>query len=353
MYNGSTFGRNKKRIRLGQHFLASRGVAARIADVAGLARDESVFELGAGHGILTRELCKRAGRVVSVDVDKDLARSLEVSFAEFGNLQLACADGLAVCGTLEGGDAVGASCADDGSGNSGVNSDNPAMGGPFTILTSPCNVFASNLPYSHSRLAVEQLASSGFERCVVMVQREFASKLLAGLSDNHMCNERCRRAISVVAQHCFEISSVMSVPATDFEPRPSVDSVVLLMHRKNRLDNRQIETINKIFSYKRKQIPTILRMMHRCILLARDSCKDKSDSGGNNSRDNRLENSSDGNNTFAVSNAATPEELASLLSRAIGVRIDSLRLDDLDVSDVVRMADMLLHVDADSSCVIK
>lgn len=75
---------------LGQHFLADRRVLGRIIAASALGRDETACEAGTGNGVLTEELCKHAGRVISYEVDRglyDKARSLG-----FENLQLVNAD---------------------------------------------------------------------------------------------------------------------------------------------------------------------------------------------------------------------------------------------------------------------
>ena len=358
----STSGRiragDQKRKNLGQHFLVSRNVAARIADAAGITLDVSVFEIGPGRGILTRELCKRARHVMSVDVDADITKYLKTSLAEFENLQIMCGDGLAVWRgkeeekkkkeeEKETGEDVDDSCCND------CDSDGIFGRKSFTILDSPCKVFVSNLPYSKSRLAVEQLASSGFERCVIMVQKEFAQKLLAGTDGGLRHDENEKRAISIVAQHCFEIDVVMNVHASYFKPPPSVDSVVLLMRRKNRLGCGQITMINKIFSYKRKQLLTVLRILCDDMRHPGSACDGVS---GNEFADFAADCSDISDTTVAATicndGADIPltrtktktfaAVLASALSRVMGTRVDSLRVVDLEVSDVVRMADMLI-----------
>ena len=69
---------NKK--SLGQHWLKDPDVLADIADVAELTDDDTVLEIGPGLGTLTSRLLARAGRVVAVEFDKDLARKLPAQF---------------------------------------------------------------------------------------------------------------------------------------------------------------------------------------------------------------------------------------------------------------------------------
>ncbi|MGE5298858.1 MAG: ribosomal RNA small subunit methyltransferase A, partial [Acidobacteriota bacterium] len=65
---------------LGQHWLKDRDILAAIADDAELLPDDTVLEIGPGLGTLTSELLRRAGSVVAVEFDPDLARKLPGQF---------------------------------------------------------------------------------------------------------------------------------------------------------------------------------------------------------------------------------------------------------------------------------
>jgi 16S rRNA (adenine1518-N6/adenine1519-N6)-dimethyltransferase len=66
---------------LGQNFLMHPRTAGRIADAAGLARDDVVFEIGPGTGMLTRALLARAGKVIALEADATLEAKLRGTFA--------------------------------------------------------------------------------------------------------------------------------------------------------------------------------------------------------------------------------------------------------------------------------
>jgi len=89
-----------------------------------------------------------------------------------------------------------------------------------------------------------------------MVQKEFAEKLVAKSSKN-------RKAISIIATHAFEISVVSKVGKNNFSPPPKVDSVILKIIKKNSINDEIIQTINKIFSYRRKTIKNILKQFNK------------------------------------------------------------------------------------------
>ena len=61
-----------KRKQLGQHFLNSNAIAKSIVSEAKITKEDTVFELGTGLGILTPLLCKKANKVISVDMDEKL-----------------------------------------------------------------------------------------------------------------------------------------------------------------------------------------------------------------------------------------------------------------------------------------
>ena len=200
-----------RRQSLGQHFLASPAVAEGVVEAAGLTGSETVLEIGPGLGALTPHLCRRAGRVVAVEVDRNLHRALE-SGLDFANLEL-------------------------------------VRGDAFQVETD-FDVLVSSLPYSQSRRAVEWLAQRRFSRAVILVQREFADKLSASAGE--------RRAVSVLASWAFEMETVRTVSRGSFRPPPEVDSVLLRLTPRNRVGQDTILGINRLFSQRRKTLGRIL-----------------------------------------------------------------------------------------------
>ena len=206
-----------KRKQLGQHFLNSSTIAKSIISDAEISKNDIVYEVGTGLGILTPLLCEKAQKVISIDLDENLVRNAKIKFSNIENLILKSGDGFKNIDT-------------------------------FTI-------FISNLPYSKSKDAVEWLAQTSFSHGVIMVQKEFADKLLAKSSKN-------RKAISIIATHAFEITMLSKVGKNNFSPLPKVDSVLLKIVKKNNLKKDIILTIHKIFSYRRKTVKNILKQFN-------------------------------------------------------------------------------------------
>lgn len=203
-----------KRKQLGQHFLNSNDIAKLIVFEAKITKSDTVFEIGTGLGILTSLLCQKAGTVISVDLDKSLINDAKSKFSNLENLVLKSGDGLKKKDSFD--------------------------------------IFVSNLPYSRSKDAIEWLAQTSFSHGVIMVQKEFADKLLAKSSKQ-------RKAVSIIATHAFEIKIAFKVGKSNFSPQPRVDSVVLKITKRNHMGRDLIKTINKIFSYRRKTVKNIFK----------------------------------------------------------------------------------------------
>ncbi len=198
-----------RRQRLGQHFLSSQSVASEIVKAAGISGRHTVLEIGTGHGILTPGLCRNAKNVISIEADSALHRAAR-SRLSIPNLALVHGDGFKEDCT-------------------------------FSILVS-------NLPYSKSRTAIEWMAGRRFSHAVIMVQKEFAEKL-SGQT----------RAVSVIANHCFDIERIARVGRGSFSPPPEVDSVVLRLTQRHTLGRDVIRAVNLMFSYRRKTVSNILK----------------------------------------------------------------------------------------------
>ncbi|MGY5142744.1 MAG: rRNA adenine N-6-methyltransferase family protein, partial [Nitrosopumilus sp.] len=67
-----------------------------------------------------------------------------------------------------------------------------------------------------------------------------------------------KRQVSVIANYCMEINQIKKVGKENFTPPPKVDSVILKIRKIKNLDLQTIQTINKIFSFRRKTVKNIL-----------------------------------------------------------------------------------------------
>ncbi len=204
--------RNKRKA-LGQHMLVDPAVLSETMRAARIGGSETVCEGGTGRGFVTAELCKRAKHVISYEVDSELCRRARERL-RYPNLDLVKAD-------------------------------------LFRTSNLHFDAFVSNLPYSRSRDAIEWLAAQKFKRAIVMVQREFAEKLVAKPGTKNY------RAISALANYCFRIEELFAVDRKSFEPPPTVNSVVLRVLPARTIPKETVASLNLVFSKRNRKASTV------------------------------------------------------------------------------------------------
>lgn len=196
--------------------LVDQRIVDKIVSAANISKDEIVLEAGTGQGILTTELCRHAKQVISYEVDVNLYEKVqEQLLLYFDNLRLVKAD-------------------------------------LFKTKDMPIfDIFVSNLPYSRSRDAIEWLSTQNFDRAIVMVQEEFANKLVAKPSSKNY------RAISALAAHCFTIEKLFKVRKESFEPQPKVESLIISITPINTISREVVRSINLLFSRRNKKASSV------------------------------------------------------------------------------------------------
>jgi 16S rRNA (adenine1518-N6/adenine1519-N6)-dimethyltransferase len=219
--------------RLGQHFLKDPAILGRIADAVEAGAGDTVLEVGPGPGGLTAQLAQRAGRVVAIEKDRELAAALRGRWANV---------------SVEEADALEA----DWHALAGVPRDGPGPVAGWLV--------AGNIPYNiTSPLLEKALEAPRPARVVYLVQREVAERVAArpGTSEYG--------ALSVGVQVTAEVELLFRVGAGAFHPRPRVDSTVLrlrplaqpLVRDAARGSFRRM--VVGLFGFRRKQLLRALR----------------------------------------------------------------------------------------------
>ena len=220
----------RARKRFGQHFLEPAWVA-RLIEAVAPERDETFLEIGPGRGALTLPLAQRAGRVLAVELDRDLAAALVRRVPS--NVQLVQADFLEV--DLR--DLI---------------RDQPA---PIRVV--------GNLPYNVASPILFRLLGSAEDGRLLrdanlMLQREVADRLLAeaGGADYG--------AMSIQVQLQADVERVLNLPPGAFRPPPKVhSSVVRLRFRPPGVDvgTRAVfeRVVRGLFLQRRKTLANALK----------------------------------------------------------------------------------------------
>jgi len=181
----------KSRKSLGQHFLINETVLRKIVDLAQLAAEDYVLEIGPGTGNLTKYLVRKARKVFAIELDKELAAVLK-SLIPNENLEIIQADVL-----------------------------------KYNIIKiKPKEAklkVISNLPYNISTQVIFKMLESGgiFSELYLMLQKEVAERIVAepGIKDYGI--------LAVVAGLFSQPEMLLTLGPEVFKPRPKVESALV------------------------------------------------------------------------------------------------------------------------------
>lgn len=188
---------------LGQNFIIDSSVCPKMVENLWADDKTGVIEIGPGIGVLTKELCKTAGRVVAIELDKRLFPVLKETLGEFSNIEIVEGDVLKL--DLQ-----------------------ALIDEKFSEMTSV--KVCANLPYYITSPVIMALLESklAIDEIVVMVQKEAAERLCAEIGT------RDSGAVTVAVNYYAEAQMLFAVPKECFYPAPKVDSAVMkLTLRKN------------------------------------------------------------------------------------------------------------------------
>ena len=189
--------------KFGQNFLIDTHVLEKIIRAADITKEDCVLEIGPGIGTMTQYLCENAGKVIAVEIDKNLIPILtEDTLAEYDNVKVINSDVLKL--DLK-------KLAEEENG-----------GRPIKVV--------ANLPYYITTPIIMGLFEAGvpLASITVMVQKEVADRMQAGPGSKDY------GALSLAVQYYAEPYIAANVPPNCFMPRPNVGSAVirLTLHEK-------------------------------------------------------------------------------------------------------------------------
>ena len=180
----------------GQNFLVDPFVLEKIVSAPNVTKDDLVIEIGPGLGALTQALLERAGHVVAVELDSQLAQLLQTTLSGYENLTILNADAL-TCDWTEITRTHGYSS--------------------FKVV--------ANLPYYITTPLIMSFleGSAPVASVTIMIQREVAARILAKPST------RDYGALTLGVAFRATGKLVANVPRNCFIPRPNVDSAVICL----------------------------------------------------------------------------------------------------------------------------
>ncbi len=219
---------------LGQHFLIDEEVLKLITSAAGLTSTDVIMEIGPGLGVLTKELARQGGWVITIELDSKLAAILKQSLASFNNVTIINEDILQI--------------------DPSILLQEQKVKFPAGIINPFSYKVVANLPYYITSPVLRHFLEASLKPqiMVVMVQKEVAEVITAKPGQMSM--------LSISVQFYGAPIIISYVPAQCFYPAPEVDSAILKIKLYAQplveVTNREsfFELVRAGFSAPRKQI---------------------------------------------------------------------------------------------------
>jgi 23S rRNA (adenine-N6)-dimethyltransferase len=181
--------KSRKQMILAQNFLRSSKLVRLLLDTSSIVSSDVVYEIGAGHGIVTAELAHIARKVMAIEKDPILVRQLCKRFRDVDNVEIIAKDFL-----------------------------------QYQIFDREYKVFAS-IPYNITAEIVRKILYTPPvpSEAYLIMQKEAAAKFSGTPRETQF---------STLAKPLYDLQIIRALRRTDFEPIPNVDSVLLYIKKR-------------------------------------------------------------------------------------------------------------------------
>lgn len=205
---------------LGQHFLLDEGIATEAVKLADIGPEDMVLEIGPGLGTLTNLLVEAKARLVTIEKSPALTEYLRRKFTQVQVIT---------------GDAT-------------------------RIPWPPFDKCVSNLPFNISSPVIFRLLGTPFRRAVLMVQWEFARRLVASPGSPDYSR------LTVKSHYRADCQLGPRVPRGAFWPQPSVDAALVALQPRPPPfevsdEGLYLRLVDLLFQHRRKKVITTLGLV--------------------------------------------------------------------------------------------
>jgi len=215
---------HRARKRFGQNFLVEDAVIRRIVDAIAPAKGELLIEIGPGRGALTVPLVGSGADLLVLEIDRDLAGTLQARYEGRADIRVICGDALQT--------------------------------DPGELADDRAYRLVGNLPYNISTPLVFHVLESRKAPVDMhfMLQKEVVERMAAKPG-----GKRYGR-LSVMCQNQCEVVPLFDIDRSSFDPAPKVQStLVRLLPRREPLSGyAQMPDLNRVvrqaFSRRRKTL---------------------------------------------------------------------------------------------------
>ena len=175
-----------------QAFMVDPKILSWIVSHADLTENDTVLEIGAGTGNLTKEIAKTGAKVIAIELDPGLEPELKKAIKPYKNVKVIIGNGLR---TLD------------------------SRGVKFTKIVS-------NIPYAISEALIQKLIFQDFESAVLTLPKSFAHRLIAAAWEKEYS------MVSFIFQRFYIVQACLDLQKKVFSPQPKTNSVILKFQAK-------------------------------------------------------------------------------------------------------------------------
>ena len=181
----------KRQIWQSQNFLKRPEFVANLVDLTNLTNKDLVVEIGPGKGIITKELSKKAGKVIAVEKDRKLATNLQLSFHNIPQVEIIEADFMR-----------------------------------WQLPKEPYKVF-SNIPFNMTADIVKKLTEDKNppEQSYLIMQDKAAFRFIGKPKDSQT---------SILLKPWFNMKIISDIDRKEFSPVPNINAVLFEFVRMNK-----------------------------------------------------------------------------------------------------------------------
>lgn len=184
----------RKSVEYSQNFIANPSLAMKLIQKSSISKDDIVYEIGPGTGVITCELAKHCKKVIAVEIDKNLVKKLREKFSIFSNIE------------IQEGDFLG-----------------------YSITESKYKIF-SNIPFNITSDIIRKIVATENppQDAFLFIQYEAARKFIGEPVGKET-------QASLLTKPFFELSVIHEFKKNDFKPMPNVDIVLLRISKRRQL----------------------------------------------------------------------------------------------------------------------